>query len=87
MSSTDVRDSDNDVDVTSSEEEEDDDDDDGSALTSSALGTKDYWDSAYAKELDNFAEIGDEGTVWFGEDAVRRVGKWLNTRNFDKEKR
>ena len=85
MSSTDVRDSEDDVGVTSSEEEEDDDD--GSALTSSALGTKDYWDSAYAKELNNFAEIGDEGTVWFGEDAVRRVGKWLNSRNFDKEKR
>jgi len=58
--------------------------DDGSALDSSVLGTKDYWDSAYAKELVNFSEIGDEGTVWFGEDAVRRVVKWLNGQSIDK---
>jgi len=49
------------------------------------LGTKDYWDSAYQKELSNFTEIGDEGTVWFGRDALRRVGKWLADQNFEKE--
>jgi len=59
-------------------------DDDGSALDSSVLGTKEYWDSAYAKELVNLSEIGDEGTVWFGEDSMRRVVKWLNGSGVDK---
>ena len=67
--------------------DDDDDEDDGAALDSSVLGTKDYWDSAYQKELSNFTEIGDEGTVWFGRDAQRRVGKWLADQKFDKENR
>ena len=65
--------------------DDDDGDDDGAALDSSVLGTKDYWDSAYRKELSNFTEIGDEGTVWFGRDAQRRVGKWLGDQKLDKE--
>jgi len=69
-----------------SEEECSSSEDDGSALDSSVLGTKDYWDSAYKKELENFAEIGDEGTVWFGEDAIRRVVKWLNKTTLDRKK-
>jgi hypothetical protein len=34
------------------------------ALPSSKLGTKDHWDSVYAREIDNYDEIGDEGEVW-----------------------
>jgi len=45
---------------------------------SSVLGTKEYWDNAYKKELENFADHGDEGEVWFGEDAMDRVFRWLD---------
>nr|POE88290.1 putative efflux pump mfs2 [Quercus suber] len=37
-------------------------------LEPSALGTKDYWDKAYARELHNHeADAADHGTVWFSE--------------------
>jgi len=45
---------------------------------SSILGTKEYWDNAYKKEIENFADHGDEGEVWFGEDAMDRVFRWLD---------
>ncbi len=40
------------------------------------------WDEAYAKELENFESHGDEGEVWFGEDALYRVLRWLDS-HFD----
>jgi len=43
----------------------------------SILGTKEYWDNAYKKEIENFNDHGDEGEVWFGEDAMDRVLRWL----------
>ncbi len=38
----------------------------------------DSWDDAYAVELDNFSSRGDEGEVWFGEDALFRVLGWMD---------
>lgn len=44
-------------------------------LDPSSLGTKSYWDTAYTRELTNFADTGtDEGTIWFSDaDAEDRV--------------
>jgi len=45
---------------------------------SSVLGTKHYWDEAYKKEIDNFTDHGDEGEVWFGEEAMDRIFRWMD---------
>ncbi|KAI0359868.1 S-adenosyl-L-methionine-dependent methyltransferase [Trametes cingulata] len=45
-------------------------------LPPSKLGTKGHWDEVYSSELANFAEIGDEGEVWFGEDSVEKMVDW-----------
>ncbi|KAI0752261.1 S-adenosyl-L-methionine-dependent methyltransferase [Irpex lacteus] len=45
-------------------------------LNPSKLGTKEHWDSVYARELSNFEEIGDEGEIWFGEDSVEKMVDW-----------
>ncbi|CDO73716.1 hypothetical protein BN946_scf185015.g44 [Trametes cinnabarina] len=45
-------------------------------LPPSKLGTKEHWDDVYSHELANFAEIGDEGEVWFGEDSVEKMVDW-----------
>lgn len=47
------------------------------ALPESKLGTKQHWDEVYEREVSNFNEIGEEGEVWFGEDAVMRMIKFL----------
>ncbi|KAL5014464.1 hypothetical protein ScPMuIL_008734 [Solemya velum] len=44
---------------------------------SSELGTKDYWDKVYDRELETFEDIGDVGEIWFGEDSQNRVARWL----------
>ncbi|KAI8058191.1 S-adenosyl-L-methionine-dependent methyltransferase [Syncephalis plumigaleata] len=46
-------------------------------LNPSKLGTKDYWDQAYERELAQYEENGDMGEVWFGEDAAERMADWL----------
>lgn len=33
--------------------------------------------SAYRREVNTFADIGDEGEVWFGEDSVDRMVRYL----------
>ncbi|WFD34242.1 N-acetylphosphatidylethanolamine-hydrolyzing phospholipase D [Malassezia cuniculi] len=52
-------------------------------LPQSRLGTKEYWDSVYAcvdtnsREVATFTDIGDEGEVWFGEESVDRMVRYL----------
>ncbi|XP_030060598.1 EEF1A lysine methyltransferase 2 isoform X1 [Microcaecilia unicolor] len=43
----------------------------------SRLGTKEYWDDAYKRELQTFQECGDYGEVWFGEESISRLIRWL----------
>ncbi|XP_069468144.1 EEF1A lysine methyltransferase 2 isoform X2 [Ambystoma mexicanum] len=43
----------------------------------SRLGTKEHWDTAYRRELEAFLEYGDAGEVWFGEESVARLLRWL----------
>ena len=47
---------------------------------SSKLGSKEYWDSCYDLENENFDDHGDEGEVWFGEEASARMVDWLEDR-------
>ena len=46
-------------------------------LNDSELGTKGYWENIYKLEVKNLKEMGDEGEVWFGEDAMYRMIKYL----------
>jgi len=50
---------------------------------SSKLGTKEYWDDAYARELQAFEDIGDVGEIWFGEDVQDRMVRWLTRKEVD----
>nr|XP_060624585.1 EEF1A lysine methyltransferase 2 isoform X1 [Anolis sagrei ordinatus] len=43
----------------------------------SALGTKEHWDAAYERELKFFKESGDAGEIWFGEESMARLIRWL----------
>ncbi|XP_051234361.1 EEF1A lysine methyltransferase 2 [Dicentrarchus labrax] len=60
---------------TSDAEEERDSDND---VGPSKLGTKEYWEDAYQKELETFKEIGDVGEIWFGEESMSRVLRWMD---------
>uniref|UniRef100_UPI003AB0A347 EEF1A lysine methyltransferase 2 isoform X1 n=1 Tax=Centroberyx gerrardi TaxID=166262 RepID=UPI003AB0A347 len=44
----------------------------------SELGTKEYWDDAYQRELETFKDIGDVGEIWFGEESMDRVLRWMD---------
>lgn len=46
-------------------------------LDPSELGTKEYWDECYAREKGNFLSSGDMGEVWFGEESMDRVMRYL----------
>ncbi|XP_067613176.1 EEF1A lysine methyltransferase 2 [Eurosta solidaginis] len=46
-------------------------------LNCSELGTKDYWDKSYAREIKNYKNFGDVGEIWFDEDSHIRVINWL----------
>uniref|UniRef100_A0A287D168 EEF1A lysine methyltransferase 2 n=1 Tax=Ictidomys tridecemlineatus TaxID=43179 RepID=A0A287D168_ICTTR len=43
----------------------------------SALGTREHWDAVYERELQTFQEYGDTGEVWFGEESMNRLIKWM----------
>ncbi|XP_029962681.1 EEF1A lysine methyltransferase 2 [Salarias fasciatus] len=44
----------------------------------SKLGTKEYWEDAYQRELETFKDIGDVGEIWFGEESMSRVLRWMD---------
>lgn len=46
-------------------------------LDSSELGTQEYWEERYKKEIKNFSTHGDPGEIWFGEDIVDRILRFL----------
>lgn len=46
-------------------------------LPPSKLGTHEFWDSTYGRELESFQDIGDEGEVWFGEDSSDEILDWI----------
>ncbi|GAA5860852.1 hypothetical protein JCM3774_003164 [Rhodotorula dairenensis] len=48
----------------------------GAPLPPSKLGTLQHWDQVYEREVKMFKEIGDEGEVWFGEDAAQDMVEW-----------
>ncbi|KAL1258308.1 hypothetical protein QQF64_011552, partial [Cirrhinus molitorella] len=47
----------------------------------SKLGTKEYWDDAYKRELQTYKDIGDVGEIWFGEESMDRVIRWMEAQN------
>ncbi|XP_049819244.1 EEF1A lysine methyltransferase 2 isoform X1 [Aethina tumida] len=46
-------------------------------LGESELGTHEYWEGRYKTEIKNFTSHGDPGEIWFGEDIVDRIIRWL----------
>lgn len=50
-----------------------------SELPTSELGTKEFWDSSYELELNNFDDHGDVGEIWFGEDSATRIVRWMSS--------
>ncbi|KAJ8360183.1 hypothetical protein SKAU_G00167080 [Synaphobranchus kaupii] len=50
-------------------------------FTCSELGTKQYWDDAYQRELRTYKDIGDVGEIWFGEESMHRVIRCLRKEN------
>ncbi|XP_036450073.1 EEF1A lysine methyltransferase 2 isoform X1 [Colossoma macropomum] len=53
----------------------------GEDFIPSKLGTKEYWDDAYRRELQTYKDIGDVGEIWFGEGSMNRVIKWMEKQN------
>ncbi|KAM6092703.1 EEF1A lysine methyltransferase 2 isoform 1-T1 [Theristicus caerulescens] len=47
------------------------------AFSPSVLGTREHWDAAYERELQTFQDIGDAGEIWFGEESMVRIIRWL----------
>ncbi|XP_046369486.2 EEF1A lysine methyltransferase 2-like [Haliotis rufescens] len=44
---------------------------------SSELGTKQFWDDVYIRDLDNYNNSAEVGDIWFGEESQMRVVRWL----------
>ncbi|KAG0222476.1 S-adenosyl-L-methionine-dependent methyltransferase [Mortierella sp. GBAus27b] len=51
----------------------------------SKLGTKDYWDKVYDREVANYNDHGDIGEIWFGEDSAMKMVDWVEE-NYDSTK-
>ncbi|KAK7072156.1 Methyltransferase-like protein 10 [Halocaridina rubra] len=49
----------------------------GSELPSSELGTIEYWDMTYKRDVMNFKSHGDLGEIWFGEESMERILNWM----------
>eukprot|EP00744_Colponema_vietnamica_P010779 GILI01015193.1.p1 GENE.GILI01015193.1~~GILI01015193.1.p1 ORF type:complete len:285 (+),score=88.63 GILI01015193.1:43-855(+) len=67
----------------SNDENESDEEDEDEVLDEnkeSRLAKKTYWDSVYARELENFEDQGDYGEVWFGLKSVRSMIAWICAR-------
>ncbi|KAM5272481.1 EEF1A lysine methyltransferase 2 [Ctenodactylus gundi] len=43
----------------------------------SALGTREHWNAVYERELQTFQEYGDTGEIWFGEESMTRLIRWI----------
>lgn len=56
-----------------------------SELDSSELGTHEYWQRTYTKEISNYDDHGDTGDVWFGEDSAVRVIDWICRCDLEKD--
>ncbi|KAI4470621.1 protein-lysine n-methyltransferase mettl10 [Holotrichia oblita] len=48
------------------------------------LGTQEYWNNRYQEEVKNYQSHGDVGEIWFGEDIVDRIIKWMKTAHSEK---
>ncbi|KAE9417314.1 hypothetical protein Angca_006708, partial [Angiostrongylus cantonensis] len=48
-------------------------------FASSKLSSKSYWDSRYEEDLRNFEEFGDEGNIWFGRSAEKRILSYITS--------
>ncbi|XP_053663711.1 EEF1A lysine methyltransferase 2 [Anopheles marshallii] len=46
-------------------------------LEGSELGTKDFWETSYTREIANYRDHGDVGEVWFDEDSQNRIITWI----------
>ncbi|XP_061694020.1 LOW QUALITY PROTEIN: EEF1A lysine methyltransferase 2 [Syngnathoides biaculeatus] len=54
-----------------------DDRDSDTDFDSSQLGTKEYWENTYEKDLETFKDIGYVGEIWFGKESMSRVLRWM----------
>lgn len=43
----------------------------------SELGTKNYWDRVYQRDLGNYQDHGDIGEIWFGSDVEEEMTEWI----------
>lgn len=46
-------------------------------LGSCELGTKEYWDISYDKEINNYLAHGDTGEIWFEESQQFKIITWI----------
>ncbi|KAL5292773.1 METTL10 family protein [Megaselia abdita] len=46
-------------------------------LSGSELGTKDFWEKSYEREIRNYKDNGDVGEIWFDQDSQDRVISWI----------
>ncbi|XP_030643377.1 EEF1A lysine methyltransferase 2 [Chanos chanos] len=53
----------------------------------SKLGTKEYWEDAYKRELETYKDIGDVGEIWFGEESMERIIKWMKKQSIPENAR